>query len=245
MDLYQHLDWDSGFFGRRIARINSSRLKADEFRQVIQACQAEEVDCIYLLADSDDDATIAGAENFGFHLVDLRVTLKRPAQLLPPVRDGIVIRPARKTDVSVLKSIASVSHRDSRFYHDGHFPAKSCDLLYETWIEKSCDGYADIVLVPELESQAAGYISCHVLKSGEGQIGLVGVAPERQGRRLGEELVKSALSWFQKRGTDTISVVTQGRNLRAQRLYQRCGFVTQSVQIWYHKWLSQQDSEVG
>ena len=27
-----------------------------------------------------------------------------------------------------------------------------------------------------------------------------------------------------------------GRNLAAQRLYQRSGFVTASLQLWYHRW---------
>jgi ribosomal protein S18 acetylase RimI-like enzyme len=34
-----------------------------------------------------------------------------------------------------------------------------------------------------------------------------------------------------------VSVVTQGRNVAAQRLYQRAGFVTASTQLWYHRWL--------
>ena len=33
-----------------------------------------------------------------------------------------------------------------------------------------------------------------------------------------------------------ITVVTQGRNARAQRLYQRAGFVTESVRLWFHRW---------
>jgi hypothetical protein len=30
--------------------------------------------------------------------------------------------------------------------------------------------------------------------------------------------------------------VTQGRNLAAQRLYQRTGFLIRDLQLWYHKW---------
>jgi hypothetical protein len=33
-----------------------------------------------------------------------------------------------------------------------------------------------------------------------------------------------------------VNVVTQGRNSKAQRLYERCGFLTRSVQLWYHRW---------
>ena len=41
------------------------------------------------------------------------------------------------------------SHRDSRFYYDPGFPNQRCDELYETWIDRSCHGYADTVLVAE------------------------------------------------------------------------------------------------
>jgi len=37
-------------------------------------------------------------------------------------------------------------------------------------------------------------------------------------------------------------VVTQGRNLAAQRLYQRNGFVTASLQLWYHRWFPRENA---
>jgi hypothetical protein len=32
------------------------------------------------------------------------------------------------------------------------------------------------------------------------------------------------------------TVVTQGRNVVSQRVYQRCAFMTRSAQLWYHCW---------
>jgi hypothetical protein len=31
-------------------------------------------------------------------------------------------------------------------------------------------------------------------------------------------------------------VVTQGRNIRSQQMYQRSGFVLSRVEIWHHLW---------
>jgi hypothetical protein len=36
-----------------------------------------------------------------------------------------------------------------------------------------------------------------------------------------------------------VTVVTQGRNLPAQRLYQSRGFRTQRLQVWHHLWLDE------
>ena len=51
-----------------------------------------------------------------------------------------------------------------------------------------------------------------------------------------EKDYESALDWFATQGVEKVTVVTQGRNGAAQRLYQRCGFVTGSIHLWYHKW---------
>jgi len=54
----------------------------------------------------------------------------------------------------------------------------------------------------------------------------------------GKSLLLVALDWFASQGAKEVRVVTQGKNIAAQRLYQRCGFVIRDLQLWYHKWYS-------
>jgi dTDP-4-amino-4,6-dideoxy-D-galactose acyltransferase len=150
-----------------------------------------------------------------------------------------VVRPATSADVPALRRIARESHRDSRFYFDPRFPRPLCDLLYERWIQASCEGYADAVLVTGTEGSPMGYVTCHLDHASAGpagRIGLLGVDAAARGGGLGGQLVRGAMNWFASRGAAAVSVVTQGRNIGAQRLYQRCGFVTRDLHLYFHKW---------
>jgi dTDP-4-amino-4,6-dideoxy-D-galactose acyltransferase len=240
-NLVRLLPWDSDFFGVRIASINGNRLNREEEIAIQEWCRDNRIDCLYFLADPSDTATIRVAEESGFHLVDIRVTLDRKISAMPSAwqPEAPSIRLAVAADIQALRPIAAVNHRDSRFYHDGGFSPEWCDELYAIWIEKSCTGFADAVLVPAPEGTAAGYLSCHLRDTGIGQIGLVGVNDACQGKGLGQQLLDESLRWFAAAGVDRVEVVTQGRNIAAQRLYQRRGFMTKSVQLWYHKWFSQ------
>jgi ribosomal protein S18 acetylase RimI-like enzyme len=140
--------------------------------------------------------------------------------------------------VSILKKIAGQSYIHSRYYFDEHFPRKRCQEFYTEWIEKSCGGYVEQVLVAELSGTVVGYITCRLVNRFEGSIELVGVDPAAAGNSIGRSLVGEALQWFRSRGIKTVEVVTQGRNYAAQRLYQRCGFVTKKTELWYHKWFN-------
>ncbi len=230
----EYLEWDSNFFGVRIARMAGHALTADHAQAVGQWCAAQRIDCLYFLARSDDALTTDVARERGYQLVDIRVTFERER-----FDDNIVtpdIRPFVASDRPALRQIARTSHNDSRFYYDSRFPRARCDELYEAWIERSCDGWADAVLVAEHEGRLCGYISCHLTPSGAGSIGLVAVAADARGQGLGSRLVYAALNYFSSKGASRATVVTQGRNIQSQRLYQRCGFLTQSVQLWYHRW---------
>ena len=48
------LDWDSDFFGRRMARANVNRLTPESLRQIQSWCDSQRIDCLYFLADSAD-----------------------------------------------------------------------------------------------------------------------------------------------------------------------------------------------
>ena len=228
------LAWDSEFFGRRIARVTVPHVDEDLVKRILDWGRTHDIECLYFLAQGDA-ATVRAIETHGFHLVDVRVTLEQLIGTLsdPPTN---FVRPVCAADINALRAIARVSHRDSRFYHDDEFPRGRCDALYETWIENSCRGWADAVLVAECDDHPAGYVSCHRRLPDLGQIGLFAVAETFRGRGVGRALVRAALHWFAGAGLRTVTVVTQGRNADAQRLYQRCGFFTRSVELWYHRW---------
>jgi dTDP-4-amino-4,6-dideoxy-D-galactose acyltransferase len=193
------------------------------------------VACLYFLA-GEEPATAHAAEDAGFRFMDVRVELTRPsAARLPDDR----IRAFVPGDLDELRAIARTSHRITRFYADPRFPRERCDDLYDTWITRSAEGWADVVLVAQDVGRPAGYTSCHVdSERGRGSIGLVGVAEHARGAGLGGALVDAAVDWCARRGLGEVAVVTQGRSARALRLYERCGFAAGALGLWFHKWYS-------
>ena len=231
------LEWDTTFFGFCVARVQDT-LTQESVQQIDTWCQQSGVRCLYFLSRADDANTSRLAHDNDFRPVDIRLTFEhKNLDKKASETHAAVVRPAHSDDVPTLQSIVRDSYHDTRFYFDTNFPRQLCDSLYETWIQASCEGYADVVLVAELDGAIAGYISCHLNEaSRSGDIGLVGVSSQARGRGIGQTLVFSALEWFCAQGMQKALVVTQGRNIAAQRLYQRCGFLTQSVQLWHHKW---------
>ena len=233
--LCRRLEWDCEFFGFPIARLLPERLDPDRLSAALSWCRAERIRCLYFLADPDDGQTARLCAGAGFRSVDVRVTLARELEAGLPGPEGRAIRPFASSDLPALKAIARVSHVDSRFYHDPGFERSRCDALYETWLERSCSGFAQAVLVAEENRRPAGYLTCH--QDGDcGRIGLVAVGAGFQGKGLGRALIQAGLAWFSERGVREATVVTQGRNSAALRLYRGAGFTVQSERDWYHLW---------
>jgi len=235
----EYLEWDSTFFQRRVARVSVSSLSEPILSDVLGWCERERIDCLYFLADSGDSDTVKLAQCHNFRLVDIRLTLSGSVKDQITPDDCAEVRGFAEEDLPGLRAIARESHRDSRFYQDGNFSDELCNKFFETWIDKSCRGWAKQVFVAGAKGNPEGYITCHLPSSGVGQIGLVAVGSQARGKGLGRKLVRQSLSWFRGHPLEEINVVTQGRNIFAQRLYQRCGFVSKSVELWYHRWFNQ------
>lgn len=235
------LEWDTQFFGVRIARVAGGTLVDETATRVDDWCQRERIDCLYLLADADSEETVWTAEKFGFGLKDVRVTSQRRldrsmADTSAELPQGVKIRNSRPDDMSALEAIAEGGFTASRFYFDRRFSRARVDEMYRIWVRQSIAGQADVVLVLENKGKASGFITCHLLDERTGQCRLGGIDAELRGQGLGQQLYEAALRWFAGRGVESVLYVTQARNIRAQRLFQRLGFLPQSVQFWYHKW---------
>lgn len=237
------LDWDSAFFGLRIASLAAEVRSEDDLQAALQWCQAERVACLYVLSEGHELNKRAWLARHGALEVDVRTTLSTTVTVTPATasQQTAAVRVARPEDLPALEGLARTAHGDSRFWNDPHFAREHCAELYATWIRKAVQGQADAVFVATLGAQAVGYISCHARGVGpdaHAEIGLVAVAEAARGQGLGGALVRAALLWAQARGLTRTSVVTQGRNAAALRLYAAHSFVVQRQQVWQHLWLS-------
>jgi ribosomal protein S18 acetylase RimI-like enzyme len=236
--LCQIVEWDSRFFGLKIGRLNPARPSLLDVEESLRWAREHSARCLYALIDSDDPGCVRALEEQAFVRVDERVTLAAHTANRQDVRipAGGELGVWNEEDIAALRTIASRNHTDSKYYADGHFPAAKCDELYAIWIENSCHGFANHVLVARQSGAPVGYITCHLRGSGRGQIGLLGVGEAGRGKGWGQALVRSSLNWFAGQGASDVIVVTQGRNAAAQALYQKCGFEICSEQWWFHKW---------
>jgi dTDP-4-amino-4,6-dideoxy-D-galactose acyltransferase len=231
------LPWDSEFFGVKIGRLIAWRLTDAAFATLDTWRRDEDLQCIYCLIEPGDRVSVRTAETHGFRLVDIRTDLILPptAPSRPSGLQDAPIRKAVEKDIEPLRRIARDAHRDSRFYFDERFDPGRVDELFATWIEKSCRGWADLVLVLDLEGTTSGYVTWH--RDGDrGRIGLLALAQTVRGRGYASALLAAAVDEIRAKGNLEIGVTTQGRNAAAQRTYQRAGFVTESIRLWYHWW---------
>jgi len=232
------LEWDSEFFGFPIGQ--GSAVDEDDVVAADRWADAEGIRCLYLPVPADCLAAVRVAEERGFRLVGARATsvldLSIEADAADAPRDGVLIRTVHITDVARLEEIAAGAHTSTRFYVDPLFSRAACDRLYRTWIRRSCEGWADHVLVADSGTDAVGYLTLHAGAEKEGRIGLVGVAAEMRGHGIGLALMRAALAWCRANGMRRLTVATQAHNLRALQLYARCGFQPAGLDFWFHKW---------
>ena len=235
LPLCEVLDWDSKFFNRAVAKVSRSSLTLADAKRVRNWATAHDIQTVYFLVRLDDLPSAWAAESAGFRLVDVRLTYEHKS---PRAFEDLRVRAARPDDQADLEVIASKSFSFTRFARDSAFGPDNAARLYREWLRKSLSGWAQRTLVAESQGRPAGFATCHVTSS-HGSIGLIAVDEHERGKGIGPALVLSANSWLRDSGALSITVVTQGANLPAQRVYQATGFGTKSVEIWFHLTLGQ------
>lgn len=230
------LPWDSNHFGISIGRLLPYSVSEAELSTALRAVEEAGIRCLYWLSDSTD-SQIEVALGAGFKMVDIRVELEvQVGSGVPSRNDQATIRVAGESDLAPLKLLASRSHRNTRFYSDRGFPTDRADALYAAWIERSFQDPSQVILVSGPTGQPDGYIAFGISEAGTGAIGLIAVDESHRGHGLGSALVSAALARLAGLGAKQVTVVTQGSNEAAQRLYTKLGFSERDRSIWFHRW---------
>ena len=241
MAIGELLAWDSAFFGVTIGRL-ARPVDSDEEMAMLRAWIAKNrVDCTYCLVGAADAESPGRLESMGARLVDIRITYTRNLLRTPLARQvASGVRRTTAADLASLEVLAASAHVDSRFFFDPRFDRERVRELYREWIRKSIAGsFATGAVTVDHRDRAAGYVTFSGPErcgAGMGEIGLVAVAEHARGEGHGTKLLHAALLELEEAGATMVRVVTQGRNLAAQRLYQRAGFTTDAVAMWLHLW---------
>jgi ribosomal protein S18 acetylase RimI-like enzyme len=189
-----------------------------------------------LLCPAQNLTLLHASLDLGFRPYDLRIELSRPLEphhAQPPVE----VRDARSEEQAALETLCRARMGNTRFWADPHFPKERVESLYAEWLRRG------MTTSPERRTLvidgAEGFVVCRFdTDRNEGTIELIGVSAEMEGSGISDSLVTGALQSFAEAGLAKTVVVTQGRNIAAQRLYQRHGYQTSGMGYWLHRWVT-------
>lgn len=238
--LFQLLDWDSDFFGYKVAKIRASNLDKDELKKLLSSLSDLNVKLVYWFVDPNDEISKKAAKyNNGF-LADNKITYKidlsnfHPKKIDKQHLHSYLNKPINKQ----LLSLALQSGFYSRFKRDKKFVRHEFIRLYKIWIERSINGEIAIDVIVYVDNIEEGLITLEI-KDDYGNIGLLVVDKKYQGKSIGSQLINAAFVKFKKYGIKKIKVKTQKKNVIACKFYEKIGFNLDMVQDVYHFWLNE------
>jgi dTDP-4-amino-4,6-dideoxy-D-galactose acyltransferase len=237
---YTSLQWDSDFFGFRVAQIDRFDFGVDGLSAMLQELRTSNYRLVYWQVPTEHPAIAAMAEKFGGVLVDEKITylkeLTRPASTDSP--HSFDIAPYLRSEPEpALIDLALESGVYSRFRVDPAFPKALFEKLYICWITRAVrKEIAWEVLVVRNAGEMLGVVTLGE-KEKRGAIGLMAVSPGSRGMGIGTVLVDSAERCFAEHGYDAVQIVTQRANAAACGLYESRHYQIESIDKVFHFWL--------
>jgi dTDP-4-amino-4,6-dideoxy-D-galactose acyltransferase len=225
--LIEELKWDSNFFGIKIGRLKLDEplTHLDELRSI---CEKNNYKLIYIFSQLRQPVL----EKQQILLADQKVTYGKDHHGFALITSPIIHSHNSILDKQLIQ-LAFLSGTYSRFKKDPHLSPKF-EEMYTRWIEGAVSRrLADDVFVAMKDENIAGFVT--VSKEGnKGKIGLIAIAEELKGKRMGEMLIQSAEHWYRKNDLKYAEVITQYDNKSACRFYEKNGYTVKSVEYIYH-----------
>ena len=162
--LVEPLAWDSEFFGVPIARVDLNGASVETLRRIDEEARDEGIACLFGSLDPDDPETPYRVQVCGHRLVEVAVTLRRPAGLpFEPRPSASRARRGTLDDVPRLTEAIATLAPWSRFAVDPHFGPEAARRMHEAWVQRAARADDDerMLAVAEDESGVTG-CSTHV-----------------------------------------------------------------------------------
>jgi|TARA_B100002003_G_C14146049_1_gene551042 dTDP-4-amino-4,6-dideoxy-D-galactose acyltransferase len=239
VSLCQKREWDSNFFGVNVGYISCLRLTPNIEKYIKKFVRKEKIDLLEYLCNCHDKESVSIAEINNYSFVDIRITFEQTLnnKMIIEESNEFSFRKGEEKDIEKLREIAKGIYKYSRYCYDTNFDRDKVFEFYSGWVEKAILGqFDDYAYILCHNDEPVGFCTITEHSFDAARIGLVGIASNYTGNRLAQYLLNMSMLQLQQKGIKYMDVVTQGRNYAAQRLYQKCGFVTKMTELWYHKW---------
>jgi len=174
--VYNDSPWDSQITGRRIGTVkhlavsSDGRVGAEILRGLIdeltRSLDKRGTQCVICKVQSDELPVAHALEQQGFLLMDTLQDFvfdfsRTPIEAIDlPRRDGqLKIRQAKPADLPALMAINERAFADyfGRYHADPQMPHGTATKIYIEWVRSAFQGWADWILVAEVDHKIAGY----------------------------------------------------------------------------------------
>ncbi|MFN0274119.1 MAG: GNAT family N-acetyltransferase [Chitinophagales bacterium] len=232
----KHKNWDSDFFGFKVADITGTG-DASELRNICDALKKAHYRLAYWRVSSADVLSNSALENAGIKQIDTKVTF---VKILDHISRNLFsyIEPYTGKINPELISLSLQSGEFSRFRNDPVFPVNTFEKLYTTWITKAVEeNNVKKIFVSKESEKITGFVIVHEVNPERAEIDLIAVDKNYRGKKIGKELVHTAVKWSNENNYKELQVVTQKRNKAGCKFYEACGFNIEKEENVYHFWL--------
>ena len=230
----QYLAWDSDFFKIKTGRIWIAN--SDHLAFLLKEAKNTNYQLIYVFGNKDFFVGNDILMQFNGKLVDKKVLFEKEVENKKQFT-VVVSEYTHDELIAELAELAYISGEFSRFKLDKNFQKDDFYRMYTIWIDHSVKRkIADNVFVVKENGKIKGMVT---LKNEDkiGQIGLIAVAPDTQGKGYGKALISACEKELHKKGIVKMNVTTQLDNIQACQFYGKCGFHIKDITNIYHFWL--------
>ena len=257
---YSDSPWDSRITGQRIGTVKHlavTRAGAEILHELIdellRSLAKRGTQCVVCRVQSNELAAIHALEQSGFLLMDTLLDFvfdfsRTPIEAINlPRRDGQwKFRQAKAADLPDLMVLSekAFSRYFGRYHADPQMPPGTATRIYTEWVRSAFEGWADWIVVAEIENRIAGYgLWRKTLESeekhsvGVAVCDILAIDPEFHGRGLSAPLMLEGMGKARDFARYLIGPVHVS-NYPLQHSLQKLGWRISAARNSFHKWLS-------
>lgn len=225
------LDWDSMFWGVDIYNVKK-HYESNDFKQEFNKEFSGQPYLIQALVKDKDIEFINFLEEAGFRFVESKVNLVKKNKKTSGIFPEVLFKEVKQDELIEYKDeFYNLYGEVSRFSFS---QKEKVNEFYYKWVVKSIQGKLDDNCIGYYDEGALeGFITYKIIEQ-KLIIGLVGVFPKYQGKKISQKLLDYIEKEAVKNNCNEIHVSTQGKNIKAINAYIKSGFFIEDISHWYY-----------